>query len=457
MNNKSLISSSIIKTITASGIFILLILQFIWFNNTYRLIEKELYDKCNFYLSKAIEAELFQRIENSNNSVRIEKGPTDISGEIISSGKINNYNQLKEQIQNFSFQDGIQCNITKLDSIFSNKILSAISFVPDHKIYIISNEEYNKNINKYNSNNKIIININSFQKVVFQLLNPSKSILIKSKDIFIISIILIITIITIFIIQLVIIIRENKYITYLRNYMMIMLHDLKSPLNSISMINAVLKDHVFEISESKKKYYLDYEKIQIDLIVQYIDKLISFNQPNRINAESCDGVLAYDYFTEVKDNYLSCHSFPFKDVTISMNCQSDKKCRIYVDPFLFVEAINNIIDNAIKYSGKRVRIEISVESNWRKTIVRIKDNGFGIAKKDQKNIFKSYVRGSNSDKGAVKGYGLGLALVKSIIVSNYGRISVKSEENKGSEFIISLPKRRHSYRNVFSSNAWLVK
>jgi two-component system phosphate regulon sensor histidine kinase PhoR len=198
---------------------------------------------------------------------------------------------------------------------------------------------------------------------------------------------------------------------------MLILHDLKSPLNSLSMINAVLKDHIYEVSESKKEYYLKYEKIQIDYIVQYFDKLISFSKAKCLSTDSCDGFLAHEYFTDLRDNFLDCHSFPLKeDVSISIHCQSDK-IRIYVDPLLFVEAINNIINNAIKYSGTRVHIEISIESTWRKTIIRIKDDGFGISKKDQKNIFKSFIRGSNAYKSTSKGYGLGLSLVKSIIFS----------------------------------------
>ena len=111
----------------------------------------------------------------------------------------------------------------------------------------------------------------------------------------------------------------------------------------------------------------------------------------------------------------------------------------YVDEHHLTNVFINIFDNAIKYSVKPPRINISTENINKKIIIKIKDEGIGMSKKTKDLIFKKFYRAQSGNIHDVKGHGLGLSYVKNIVESVGGKINVKSQLNYGSVFIIELP------------------
>jgi signal transduction histidine kinase len=103
-------------------------------------------------------------------------------------------------------------------------------------------------------------------------------------------------------------------------------------------------------------------------------------------------------------------------------------------------AFHNIIDNAIKYSNGPVNINIDIAENSRDCTIRIHDNGMGIPPPFLKNIFEKFFRVPQGDAQSIKGFGLGLYYVSSIVKKHGGNISVQSKPRSGTEFIITLPK-----------------
>ena len=100
-------------------------------------------------------------------------------------------------------------------------------------------------------------------------------------------------------------------------------------------------------------------------------------------------------------------------------------------------ALLNIIDNAIKYTPTKDKVEIVLKKNKNQATIEIKDNGIGISQKDIFHIFDRFYRGSAREK--TFGSGLGLAIAKAIVNSHKGAIEVKSEIGKGTVFTINLP------------------
>ena len=92
----------------------------------------------------------------------------------------------------------------------------------------------------------------------------------------------------------------------------------------------------------------------------------------------------------------------------------------------------------MKYNSDEIKIEINSKIND-KFILSIKDNGIGIPKKDQQNLFEKFYRVDNKDVHNVKGLGLGLYYTNQIIKAHSGDIKVISEEQKGTEFVIEIP------------------
>ena len=99
----------------------------------------------------------------------------------------------------------------------------------------------------------------------------------------------------------------------------------------------------------------------------------------------------------------------------------------------------NVIENAIKYSPNAPVIDVYTENIKNKLLIRIKDQGQGMTKQAMKHIFDKFYRAHTGDLHNVKGHGLGLAYVKSIVEYHGGTITVESEKDKGSTFFIKLP------------------
>jgi signal transduction histidine kinase len=114
-----------------------------------------------------------------------------------------------------------------------------------------------------------------------------------------------------------------------------------------------------------------------------------------------------------------------------------KEIKIKGDKERLIQVFNSLLDNAVKYTGKGGRISVFVNSLYKEFEVIITDTGIGIAKKDLPYIFQKYYRDSKStEQYAVKG--LGLVFVKEIVDLHKGSISVQSELNEGTTFIVKL-------------------
>jgi signal transduction histidine kinase len=190
---------------------------------------------------------------------------------------------------------------------------------------------------------------------------------------------------------------------------------------------------------ARTKEYLDISAIELQRLSLLIDKVLRLSmfeshkvalQVNRIN------------FTEIVEEVLA-----------SMRLQLDKSKAVVelttAAPVIYVEAdrlhitsvIYNLLDNALKYSTVHPVIRINIEQDSHAVIFSITDNGIGIPAIYNHRIFEKFFRVPQNDRHDTKGYGLGLSYVAHIIKLHKGTVTVESEEEKGSTFIIKLPLR----------------
>jgi len=101
-----------------------------------------------------------------------------------------------------------------------------------------------------------------------------------------------------------------------------------------------------------------------------------------------------------------------------------------------------MLDNALKYSPNAPTIEVKAFEDADQFIVKIKDNGIGMTKDAQKKIFEKFYRVPTGNVHDVKGFGLGLSYVKTMLEAHQGGIQVESEAGKGTTFTINLPKKQ---------------
>ena len=117
----------------------------------------------------------------------------------------------------------------------------------------------------------------------------------------------------------------------------------------------------------------------------------------------------------------------------------DTEIRIYGDTEALSRAVRNLLDNAAKYSPPSSPIRVVISTEDGRVMIRVEDQGIGIAQAEQGRIFGKFVRGSSAGSLNVKGTGIGLAMVRHIVEGHRGKISAASEPGKGSCFTIELP------------------
>ena len=150
-----------------------------------------------------------------------------------------------------------------------------------------------------------------------------------------------------------------------------------------------------------------------------------------------DKLSVHSVIKRVLENYeLQLHD---KNGKIELDFKADYDI-IMADEVHFTNVISNLIDNAIKYSKDNLLINISTYTNDKSFCIKVNDNGIGMSKETVKKIFEKFYRAHTGNIHNVKGFGLGMSYVKTIVDSHKGKISVESVYGEGSTFIIEMPK-----------------
>ncbi|MEM1136062.1 MAG: HAMP domain-containing sensor histidine kinase [Bacteroidota bacterium] len=213
-------------------------------------------------------------------------------------------------------------------------------------------------------------------------------------------------------------------------------HEIRTPLAMISMFGETL----FEgrvLNEEKKKSYYKMITEEADRLNKTVDKILNFSKiesgKRRFNFEPTD-------LQQLTEDCLKAYQSQFKLNNFSCNYKKhDVLPIVMADKEALTEAINNLIDNAIKYSKQKKEIILESQFKNNKVVLSIQDFGIGIHEKFQKDIFSKFYRVPNNDVHDTKGTGLGLTLVKYIIDAHNGEITLRSTENKGSTFSLAFP------------------
>ncbi|MCA9386734.1 PAS domain S-box protein [Candidatus Dojkabacteria bacterium] len=136
-----------------------------------------------------------------------------------------------------------------------------------------------------------------------------------------------------------------------------------------------------------------------------------------------------------------------KDVKVIMVKPQIKKLLVEIDKEKIFQVIKNLIDNGVKYSPSKSKVMVEVQDNQDQFIISVKDTGIGIPKDQSERIFEKFFRADNVLKAETDGTGLGLYIVKAIVEGHYGKVWFESNEDKGTTFFVSLPKKHISKEN----------
>jgi len=124
----------------------------------------------------------------------------------------------------------------------------------------------------------------------------------------------------------------------------------------------------------------------------------------------------------------------------NLRISTEGDVNLFADRLHLLSVVFNLLDNSLKYSKGEPVIRINLKGNDHEVELRIADNGIGISPEYKNKVFEKFFRVPSGNTHNTKGYGLGLSYVAHIVAKHHGTVSVESEEGKGTEFIIKLPK-----------------
>ena len=230
-------------------------------------------------------------------------------------------------------------------------------------------------------------------------------------------------------------IRKQKRINEVKtDFINNMTHEMKTPITIASAGLDALEHHI--PATERTDFYLHTSKKQLHLLNDFVERILDAAVQDipdfNLKKEKID-------LHTLFDELIQSHSVLNKK-TVSFRLTGQESAFIQADQLHLQTAFHNIIDNAIKYSNGTVEIHIDIAENNRDCTIKIRDNGMGIPQQYIKNIFEKFFRVPQGDAQSIKGFGLGLYYVSSIVKKHSGNISVHSKLRSGTEFIITLPR-----------------
>nr|NQU92886.1 HAMP domain-containing histidine kinase [Bacteroidota bacterium] len=232
-------------------------------------------------------------------------------------------------------------------------------------------------------------------------------------------------------------IRQKKLSVMKTDFVNNMTHEFKTPISTISIASEMLMNDIVLQNPDRVKKYSQLIYDENDRLKMQVEKVL---QVAKLEEGTFKLKLAeIDLHEILKDLAQKMHMTISKrhgKIFLRLNA-ADRI--IFADKTHLTNVFHNLLDNAGKYSNGRPEITVSTRSNKRGVHVSIEDKGIGMAPDQQKLIFKKFHRIPTGDLHDVKGFGIGLFYVETIIEAHGGNIGVKSEIGKGSSFSVFLP------------------
>jgi len=215
------------------------------------------------------------------------------------------------------------------------------------------------------------------------------------------------------------------------NFMLSVTHELKSPLAAMKLNLQTLEKH--QLDEAKRKQLLERCIKESNRLNDLCNNMLFASQIE--GRQYRPAIESFDLSELVEDavnDYAVRYPRPFEEDIVM-------GCKITGDKMLLQMAVNNLLENAVKYTPDNKPVRIRLHTTQGMVILEVADEGTGIPDSEKKKVFNKFYRVGNEESRKAKGTGLGLYLTNKIVQQHKGRITIKDNTPSGSVFEISLP------------------
>ena len=235
--------------------------------------------------------------------------------------------------------------------------------------------------------------------------------------------------------------RETKANLAKREFLFNMSHDIRTPMNAIIGFTALAQTHIDDRGQVED--YLKKISVSSQHLLSLINDVLDMSriESGKVTLEA-KPVHLPELVHELRDIIQAVVSK--KDLSLTLDTVGVENEDVIADPLRLEQILINVLANAVKFTpdGGQIGLWIvqkdTAPAGYADFEFHIKDNGIGMSEEFQKHIFEQFARERTSTVSKIQGTGLGMAITKSLVDMMGGRITVKSEQGKGSEFTISL-------------------
>ncbi len=334
----------------------------------------------------------------------------------------------KNNLKNYPFEYAV------IENSISGKSIASDSF------YALSQDTvHNKNhviplLPPSGSNYENLVN----EELLCVIVPNQTSIIWKEMFWFIIGAILFTIIITTaFFITIRTLLKQKKLSEIKSDFINNMTHEFKTPLATISLAVDALKNDKVKGNEEKTSYFTNIIKEENKRMNKQVETILQAalldKQEVQLNLKKLP---AHDLIISALNNITLQVEEKQGTLDVQLNAEKDM---ILADEVHFTNLINNLLDNAVKYSKENLAIKLTTENSGNQLKIKIEDNGIGMNKETVNRIFEKFYRAHTGNIHNVKGFGLGLSYVKTMVEAHHGTIKADSVLGKGSTFVVSIP------------------
>jgi two-component system, OmpR family, phosphate regulon sensor histidine kinase PhoR len=237
-------------------------------------------------------------------------------------------------------------------------------------------------------------------------------------------------------------IHQKKLSAIKNDFINNMTHEFKTPLATISLaVDALRNDKVIK-DRGKMDYFSTIIKEENKRMNRHVETILQAALMDRQDIQLSKRPLhVHNLINEIMSNYTLQLQDKNGKAELELDAPNDY---VEADPVHFRNLISNLVDNAVKYSNENLQLKITTQSNHKNLSIKVEDNGIGMSKETAKRIFEKFYRAHTGNIHNVKGFGLGLSYVKTVIDAHHGKIKVDSVLGKGSTFTLEIPLMKQS-------------